>query len=455
MAYTGYISTPEAVWFSSIPDNWRATKMRELFSERNTKVSDKDYPALSVGKMGVVPQLDTAVKTDNGDNRKLIRKGDFAINSRSDRKGAGGMSQYDGSASLIITVLKPHHELNADFYHYLLRSHYFSEEFYRNGKGLVSDLWTTKWGEMRNIYIPVPPRDEQDQIVRYLDWQLSKINKLIHGYQKEIALIEEKKRTFVFNAVTKGLLREVDLRESDIYWLDRIPAHWVTTKFARVFTEVKCKNVGMKENNLLSLSYGTIKQRDINATEGLLPESFEGYNIIEKDDIVLRLTDLQNDHKSLRTGIARERGIVTSAYTTLRNVSENESEYLQLFLHAFDLAKGFYNVGASGVRQSLGWDTIKTLNILVPPIDEQQKIVKAVYAEYARASKAKESIEREIALLKEYRTRLISDVVTGQMDVRGIEIPDYMPEDDIENDSSVDDDTIEDDNSEKEDDYNE
>jgi type I restriction enzyme S subunit len=195
MAYTEHISTPEAVWFFSVPSNWRATKMRELFSERNTKVSEKDYPALSVGKMGVVPQLDTAVKTDNGDNRKLICKGDFAINSRSDRKGAGGISAYDGSASLIITVLKPHHELDGRFYHYLLRSHYFTEEFFRNGHGLVSDLWTTKWDEMRNIYIPVPPRDEQDQIVRYLDWQISRINKLIHGYQRQFGSCKKKRRS--------------------------------------------------------------------------------------------------------------------------------------------------------------------------------------------------------------------------------------------------------------------
>ena len=105
--YNEYQSVLDAVWFQSIPNTWRSTKMREVFSERTTKVSDKDYPALSVGKMGVVPQLETAVKTDNGDNRKLIKAGDFAINSRSDRKGSGGVSEYNGSASLIITVLKP------------------------------------------------------------------------------------------------------------------------------------------------------------------------------------------------------------------------------------------------------------------------------------------------------------------------------------------------------------
>ncbi len=105
MKYPKYCATTEAVWFASIPETWRTTKMRSVFSERNEKVSDKDYAPLSVGKMGVVPQLETAVKTDNGDNRKLLRKGDFAINSRSDRKGSSGISEYDGSASLIIITL--------------------------------------------------------------------------------------------------------------------------------------------------------------------------------------------------------------------------------------------------------------------------------------------------------------------------------------------------------------
>lgn len=428
--YNEYQSVLDAVWFQSIPSTWRSTKMREVFSERTTKVSDKDYPALSVGKMGVVPQLETAVKTDNGDNRKLIKAGDFAINSRSDRKGSGGVSEYDGSASLIITVLKSHKEINRRFFHYLLRSHYFSEEFYRNGQGLVSDLWTTRWDRMRNIYIPIPPKDEQNQIVRYLDWKVSNINRLIHGYQRQIDLLEERKRSFAFNAVTQGLQANSVKTESPLYWLESIPAHWDTNSIAQLFTEVKNKNKGMQENNLLSLSYGTIKRRNIDATEGLLPASFEGYNIIEKDDIVLRLTDLQNDHKSLRTGIATERGIITSAYLTIRNKSDNNPEFLQLFLHAFDLAKGFYNVGASGVRQSLNWDTVKMLKVLIPPIPEQNQIIEAIKAEYEKIGTAIESVKQQIELLREYRTCLISDVVTGQVDVRGVEIPDYTPEED-------------------------
>lgn len=427
--YDEMTSTPEAVWFSSIPSTWRATKIRELFSERNTKVSDKDYPALSVGKMGIVPQLDTAVKTDNGDNRKLICKGDFAINSRSDRKGAGGISDFDGSCSLIITVLKPHKELNSRFYHYLLRSHYFSEEYYRNGKGLVSDLWTTKWDTMQNIYIPVPPSSEQDQIVRYLDWQTSRINKLINGYKRQIELLEERKRSDAFYSVIHGINPNAITTESCIHWIECYPAHWKVKTISQLFTQVKCKNTNMQEKNLLSLSYGKIKRRSIDATSGLLPESFEGYNIIEQNDIVLRLTDLQNDHKSLRTGLCTEKGIVTSAYVTIRNFSNNDPRYLQYFLHSFDLNKGFYNVGASGVRQSLSWDNIRTLQILLPPIEEQHQIVKHIENVSIEIDEAKSLLEEKIKLLQEYRTRLISDVVTGQVDVRGIEIPEYVTED--------------------------
>ena len=198
--YKKFQNTSEAIWYTSLPDLWKSIKMRQLFSERTTKVSDKDFPPLSVGYMGVVPQLANAAKTNDGDSRKLIRTGDFAINSRSDRKGAGGISKFDGSCSLIITVLKPHNEINGKFYHYLLRSHYFSEEFYRNGYGIVDDLWTTKWRTMRNIYLPVPPREEQDQIVRYLNWKVSEINRLIAIKKEEIKRILELKEAFISHA---------------------------------------------------------------------------------------------------------------------------------------------------------------------------------------------------------------------------------------------------------------
>ena len=147
-------------WIGQIPEHWEVNKIRSHFKERRTKVSDKDYPALSVAREGIVPQLDTAVKTDNGDNRKLVLKNDFVVNSRSDRKGSCGVSDYDGSVSLISIVLEPH-DINPQYVHYLFRSNNYVEEFYRNGRGIVADLWTTRYSEMRNIFIPIPPVSEQ------------------------------------------------------------------------------------------------------------------------------------------------------------------------------------------------------------------------------------------------------------------------------------------------------
>lgn len=161
-------------WMPSIPVWWDIQKIGALFAQRKEKVSDKDFAPISVTKSGILPQLATAAKTDDGDNRKKVCVGDFVINSRSDRKGSCGVSSLEGSVSLINIVLEPREQLSGKYTHYLLRSHLFSEEFYRNGRGIVADLWTTRYSEMKTILLPVPPREEQDQIVRYLDWRCRK-----------------------------------------------------------------------------------------------------------------------------------------------------------------------------------------------------------------------------------------------------------------------------------------
>ena len=137
-----------------------------------------------------------------------------------------------------------------------------------------------------------------------------------------------------------------EMKDSGIAWIGAMPWAWKMNTIAQIFLQVKCKNTGLQEKNLLSLSYGKVKRKSIDTVEGLLPESFDGYNIIEKDDIVLRLTDLQNDHTSLRVGLAEERGIITSAYLTIRNRSNFCPKYLYYYLHSFDIAKGFYGMGA-------------------------------------------------------------------------------------------------------------
>lgn len=188
-------------WIGMIPEHWEVKKIRHCFKERREKVSDKDFEPLSVSKIGITPQLDTAVKTDNGDNRKKVCKGDFVVNSRSDRKGSCGLSIYNGSVSLINIVLAPI-KVEGWYYHYLFRSNNYIEEFYRQGRGIVADLWTTRYSEMKNIYIPVPPFSEQQAIVEYIDSKLSKIDQYMADLQAEIDYLKEFKQRLISDAVT-------------------------------------------------------------------------------------------------------------------------------------------------------------------------------------------------------------------------------------------------------------
>lgn len=202
------------------------------------------------------------------------------------------------------------------------------------------------------------------------------------------------------------------MKDSGIEWVKDIPSTWDVAYLSAVLSERKNKNIGMKENNLLSLSYGNVIRKDITTNDGLLPESFEGYNIIEKDDIVLRLTDLQNDHRSLRTGLCKERGIITSAYCTLKkNSSKYDSRFLQYYLHSFDICKGFYGMGA-GVRQGLNYDGIRKIEILLPPLAEQIAIADCIEEKTKKVDALIANQEAQIEKLKAYKQSLITEVVT-------------------------------------------
>ena len=202
-----------------------------------------------------------------------------------------------------------------------------------------------------------------------------------------------------------------EMKDSGIEWIGAIPRAWKMNTIAQIFLQVKCKNTGLQEKNLLSLSYGKVKRKSIDTVEGLLPESFDGYNIIEKDDIVLRLTDLQNDHTSLRVGLAEERGIITSAYLTIRNRSNFCPKYLYYYLHSFDIAKGFYGMGA-GVRQGLNWDGVKWLKILAPSVPEQEHIAAFLDAECAEIDAVLEKTRASIEEYKKLKQAVITQAVT-------------------------------------------
>lgn len=216
-------------WLGEIPSSWELQRLGAVFEERKEKVSDKYFPPLSVTKNGVVPQLDSAAKSDDGDNRKGVREGDFVINSRSDRKGSSGIAKQDGSVSLINIVLKPR-GIVPRYSEHLLKSNGFIEEFYRNGHGIVADLWTTRYWDMKSIYIPLPDMSTQERIANFLDKKTAEIDEAIAKKQRLIELLKEQKTILINQAVTKGLKPDVPMRDSGVEWIGEVPNHWEVKK---------------------------------------------------------------------------------------------------------------------------------------------------------------------------------------------------------------------------------
>lgn len=201
------------------------------------------------------------------------------------------------------------------------------------------------------------------------------------------------------------------MKDSGIPWIGMIPEGWNILPTSSLFYEHKQRNRDLEENNLLSLSYGKIKRKDINTQEGLLPQTFDNYNIINNGDIVFRLTDLQNDKKSLRTGLCNERGIITSAYLTIRAKEEASSSYFHYLFHTYDVCKVFYGLG-DGVRQGMGYNDLRSLLIFCPPLSEQERIADFLDSKCAEIDEMIALQEKTMEELKAYKQSVITEAVT-------------------------------------------
>lgn len=200
-------------------------------------------------------------------------------------------------------------------------------------------------------------------------------------------------------------------KPSGIAWLGDIPEHWEQTYLNKLFLDNKTKNEDLRENNLLTLSYGKIKRKDINSANGLLPASFSNYQIVEKGDIILRMLDLQNDKTSLRVGFVNERGIITSAYIGLKVKNNYSSKYFYALLNHLDLIKHFYN-GGGGVRQSVGFSELGKERITLPPLSEQTAIANFLDYKTAKIDRFIVKKKQLIKLLNEQKSAIINDAVT-------------------------------------------
>lgn len=201
-----------------------------------------------------------------------------------------------------------------------------------------------------------------------------------------------------------------EMKHSGIEWIGNIPSDWRTDILSVLFYEHKLKNKGMAEQNLLSLSYGNIIRKDITQSGGLLPESFETYNIVDKDDIIFRLTDLQNDKRSLRTGLCKERGIITSAYIAIRKRTNIHAPYFHYLFHTYDLCKVFYGLG-DGVRQGMNYADMRKLPLIIPSYAEQKAIADFLDKKCNEIDELVALQEKIIEELKSYKQSVITETV--------------------------------------------
>lgn len=266
------------------------------------------------------------------------------------------------------------------------------------------------------IPVIVPPTDEQHRIADFLDAKCAEIDALTTDIQTQIDTLEQYKRSVITETVTKGLNPAAETKDSGIEWVGRIPAHWPIHPVYSYYGERKNKNRLGKEDNLLSLSYGRVIRKDINTNDGLLPESFNTYNIVEAGDIIIRPTDLQNDKRSLRTGLVKEHGIITSAYIDLCPLKQVDSRYFHFLLHAYDVMKVFYNMG-NGARQGLNYSEFSRLMVFEPPYEEQVAMADYLETKVTEVDAIIEQKKEQMAVLDAYKRSLIFEYVTGKKEV--------------------------------------
>ena len=407
-------------WLGEVPSHWELGRISTYFTERRTKVSDKDYPALSVTKLGVFPQWENVAKTNDGDNRKLAKKGDFVINSRSDRKGSSGIAKQDGSVSLINIVLQPK-KINSVYSEYLFKSYSFIEEFYRVGHGIVADLWTTRFEDIKNSLIIFPPLSEQQKIAQFLDDKIAKIDQAVDLAEKQIALLKEHKQILIQNAVTRGLNPDVPLKDSGVEWIGQVPEHWEVKKLKFV-SKINQHTLPENTNGSLSIKYVDIGSVSFeNGIEKVENFSFKNSpsrarRLANRGDIVVStvrtylkaITMVKEEHQDC---------IFSTGFAVITSNECLEDNFFELYAKsdAFTEQVSVFSKGMS--YPAINSTDLSNLWITVPPISEQQKIADYLETQVSKINQAIALKTAHIEKLKEYKSVLINDVVTGKVRV--------------------------------------
>jgi len=368
------------------PKGWNLYRLGQVFEEKKQKASDKDFQALSVTMQGIVPQLETAAKTDDGDNRKLVRNGNYVINSRSDRKGSGGISPLDGTVSLISIVLQPRNDIDPSFAHHLLRSVAFQEEFYRMGHGIVADLWTTRFAEMKNIRFYLPDLPTQKRIADFLDRETSRIDQLIERKMKLNEVLKEKRSTMIKTEIASASRRH----EADGHGSARLK-HFVTLNYGDALSS-DLRNDGPVQ---VFGSNGVVGSHD--ASNALGPCIIVGR---------------KGSHGKVNWS-SNEAFCIDTAYYVDQRHCAGDLRYCFYLLTSLDLEQNTQDTGVPGLARSEAYSR----KICMPSIEVQRTIASNLDWKVAKIDELSRRMNVSIDGLKEYRSSLITAAVTGQIDL--------------------------------------
>lgn len=411
-------------WIGEIPEDWEVTRIAGLYSLRNTKVSDRDFPPLSVTKNGILPQLKTAAKSDDHNNRKLVKKGDFVINSRSDRKGSCGISKYDGSVSLINTVLAPREEMNPEYFNWVFRSSSFAEEFYKWGNGIVDDLWTTNWMKMRNINVPFPDKNQQKSIVKILNRIITDLDSVKENIKKEIQTLEEYKKSVITEAVTKGVDKNVEMKDSGIEWIGEIPKHWeiiALKHMSRSYsggTPSRNKLDYWKNGTIPWVSSGEVNKGYIYETEekitekGLLNSSAK---IFPANTVLVALNGQgKTKGKAAILKISATTNQSLTGFVCDETTLHHRFLYY-LFIASYKFNRSYYAGGEN--RDGIAASNLKTARIPTPKIFDQIEISDYLDKKTQTIDESIDIKRKQLEVLDEYKKSLIYEYVTGKREV--------------------------------------
>ena len=410
-------------WVGAISQDWQLSKIGSLYTQRNEKVSDKDYQPLSVTMQGILPQLATAAKTDDGDNRKLVRVGDFAINSRSDRRGSCGISPLDGSVSLINIILTPRTAMHPGYYNWLFHTTLFADEFYKWGHGIVADLWTTRWQEMKSITVPVPEYAEQERIAAFLDAECAEIDAVLEKTRASIEEYKKLKQAVITQAVTKGVRGDRPMKDSGIEWIGDIPAEWKVNLIKNVATTgsggtPESGNPSLYDGDINWICSYDLKERPITKSERRLTQlgadSIAG-NVQLKGSVLVAMYGGSGTIGN--SGILECEAKTNQAICSIKFNNGYITDYFG-FYYILSIRK-YWMIFAVGTRKdpNISQDIVRKMPCILPPIAEQEEIVAYCNKACDRLDTLITKKQQYLTEIENYKKSLIYEYVTGKKEV--------------------------------------